>query len=279
MKKRSLILFLLMVLSFSVFAQVDVKSMSEEELRSAKSKIEKELTVREGQRMENSTDRIMIPLDNLDFEANDDFTEVTITGFHNDYDLFRDKIIEIPSEIQGLPVTKIHSGIKYSYYGDREDWYLYNGNSIFRYTNAEGVYIPDSVKIIGAGAFGGSSIRKIRLSNNLEKIGNGAFRSSNLENIELPENLTWIGESAFSFTNIKSLTLPKTLQCIGSDAFGYCDELETVEIPEGFSCKANYWSEKEATLSDIIDGTKIRKNFALVKKLKSIKLDFLQYYK
>ena len=254
MKKWSLILFLLMIIPFSVFAQIDVKSMSDEELRSAKNMIEKELTAREHQKMENSTDRVMIPLDNLDFEANDDFTEVTITGFHNDYNLFRDKIIEIPSEIQELPVTKILNRL--------------SNQSIFKYTNAKGVYIPDSVKVIGAYAFSGSRIKKIRLPNGLEKIGDYAFYDSDLESIELPDSLTWIGEYAFASTNIRTLLLQTNLQYIGSKAFVLCNELETVEIPNNFICESNM----KCFLTDIIDGTKLRKDFAFMKRLKGIEL-------
>ena len=57
-----------------------------------------------------NTGRILIPESKLKFKANEDYTEVTITGCTlewSDYRSVDGKWLEIPSKIQGVPVTKI----------------------------------------------------------------------------------------------------------------------------------------------------------------------------
>lgn len=58
-----------------------------------------------------NSNRLVIPEENLKFQANADYTEVSITGFIVDPKAdrkFEGEILEIPSSIQGVPVTSVY---------------------------------------------------------------------------------------------------------------------------------------------------------------------------
>lgn len=50
---------------------------------------------------------IVIPESELEFKANDDFTEVAITKFIGEIKNYDGAVMEIPAAIQGITVTKI----------------------------------------------------------------------------------------------------------------------------------------------------------------------------
>ena len=76
----------------------------------------------------------MIPESKLKFKANEDYTEVAITGCtlgQNDYRQANGKWLEIPSKIQGVPVTKID-----------DEAFSFAGDSSYKV----GLWIPDGIK-------------------------------------------------------------------------------------------------------------------------------------
>mgnify|MGYP003299834431 CR=1 FL=1 len=79
--------------------------------------------------------------------------------------------------------------------------------------------IPDTVTIIGEGAFNQANIKHIYGGKNIEIIGRDAFAYSDLEYFELPETLTTIGDQAFCATNITEVTLYENLVNVGSYVF------------------------------------------------------------
>lgn len=98
--------------------------------------------------------------------------------------------VEIPAEIDGIPVTKI-------------------GDSAFSSCQMLGnVSIPNSVTYIDNWAF---------------------YYCMNLRNITLPNNITRIGEHAFAAClSLISIVIPDSVTAIGKRAFADCDELETI---------------------------------------------------
>ena len=224
--------------------------------------------------------RMIIPEANLHFKANDDFTEVTITAFINS-DSFKGKVIEVPSAIQGVPVTAIGS-------------WAFDGAG--KAGGIEGIFIPDSVKRIGYNAFYAAKFNIIQLSEGLEIIGEQAFRRSNATAINIPSTVKVIGQGAFhechiesatipehcridsgvvenstfSGSNIKKLVFPPSRVILGKEAFPDCNQLEEIEIPDGF--EACSWDSEVKTLADCIGGAKIAASFALQKKLKSVEV-------
>lgn len=102
--------------------------------------------------------------------------------------------IDIPSELEDLPVTSI----------------------------GEGAFLDCD------------QLTSVRFPNSLEIIGNGAFcNCKSLESIYLP-HVTTIGMSAFSnCTALKSVDILCDLTTIGDEAFSACSSLTSIVIPDG----------------------------------------------
>ena len=128
--------------------------------------------------------------DNLTYEIVGDETKtVTITGCDKNA-----TTIEVPAEIEGVPVTKI-------------------GYQAFRscYNLAEAT-LPDSIVTMDGSVFDGDK---------------------NLRTVNLPANLKELGTETFSgCTSLKEVTLPEQLASLPSGTFLGCTYLTTVSIPE-----------------------------------------------
>ncbi len=103
------------------------------------------------------------------------------------------------------------------------------------------VYIPSSIKTIGASAFSGDGrinptrINKVTFEDAVFDglvIEEFAFRTCcNLKSIELPKGTKKLGSGAFIFSGLESITLPDGLEIIGDSAFEDCN-IEELIIPE-----------------------------------------------
>ena len=128
------------------------------------------------------------------------------------------KIIDIPGELENLPVT--HIGLDCFAMAWR-----------VKFTS---ITMPDSITTVYHGAFRGcQTIRELRLSKNLRYIGNYAFAFiTDLEYIALPDNVVSFGMGAFrNCLTLKSVSIPtRTLKRIGNDCFYGCKHLECVVI-------------------------------------------------
>ena len=105
-------------------------------------------------------------------------------------------------------------------------------NAFINCTSLESVIIPDSVTKIGESAFKNSGITSFDLKN-VQTIAYGAFYGSKLESITLSNKVTSIGQ--LSFYNCKSLTTVDmsniTDTCnISTDVFSNCTSLKTVNL-------------------------------------------------
>lgn len=160
--------------------------------------------------------------------------------------------IEIPAEIDGLPITKI-------------------GNLAFENcSKLINIIIPDSVAWIGAKAFYQCrKIEKIRIPDAVTYIGEYAFAycmnledvnipqgitsieahtfsgCGGLKNINIPDSVTKIGDWAFSncskktltstgtnYSGITSVSIPDSVVSIGAGAFSSCAYLASITIPD-----------------------------------------------
>ena len=96
------------------------------------------------------------------------------------------------------------------------------------------IELPNSLKIIGDGAFGGTAVRSLLIPNSVVYIGEYAFAGSeSLREIKLSSNCTYLGERAFYHClNIIDVYLPHNLEVIEESVFNGCESLERIYIPD-----------------------------------------------
>ena len=148
-------------------------------------------------------------------------------------------------------VTTIDSGGNPFYYcrslesiivdADNPNYYSQNNSLIERSTNtliaaSINTVIPNGIKILGNGAFGGLPIETIAIPNTVTTIGNSAFSNcEDLVSITIPSSVTKIDDAAFNYcTKIESIEFSLGLKTIGTFSFSTCSNyLKSVIIPEG----------------------------------------------
>lgn len=94
--------------------------------------------------------------------------------------------------------------------------------------------IPDSVKIIGTGAFWGyDTLDKITVPEGVTTIGEGAFGYCEaLEKVELPKSLKTLEYGAFQYCKkLDGVELPQDIEILGDSVFEGCESLTSLEIP------------------------------------------------
>lgn len=174
--------------------------------------------------------------------------------------------VEIPSEIDGLPVTKICDSAFANINNSKlktvtiPDSVTSIGSSAFENCRTlEHINIPNSVAEIGERAFlacdslssvelptllteikygtfhGCYSLENITIPNGVTSIGRKAFSESGLKNITIPDSVTSIGESAFAGSGIISINIPNSVTSIGDSAFNCCTGLIDITIPNSLT--------------------------------------------
>ncbi len=112
--------------------------------------------------------------------------------------------VVIPSEYNGLPVTKI-------------------GKSFMRNAKIKSVTIPDSVKYIEEGAFKNcSKLKSVTIPNGVISIGDDAFFGCDkLESVTVSDSVIRVGNDAFSqCEKLTDVTLSENIIYLGENAFG-----------------------------------------------------------
>jgi len=125
-------------------------------------------------------------------------------------------VVEIPSQLNGKTVTGIGEGA----FWDRRD-------------SLTSVIIPNSVTIIGVGAFTNcSGLASVTIPDSVTSIRNSAFTGcSGLTSVTIGNNVTSIGNSAFyGCTSLIDITIPNRVISIGRQAFNGCSSLTSVTI-------------------------------------------------
>ncbi|ALB46029.1 leucine-rich repeat domain-containing protein [Clostridium beijerinckii] len=175
---------------------------------------------------------VMTTSENLKFDK----STGTIVGYSG-----VNKVVNIPSEIDGVSVTSIGSG---AFSTDNSAAKIENitipnsvtsiGESAFEWdSNLKTISIPESVKKIEKATFNGCiKLTSVTMPNGLTSIGQGAFSScGNLTNIIIPDNVTYIDNVAFAGCHsLRSIDIPKSVKRIGGGAFQNCDKLTSMNI-------------------------------------------------
>lgn len=173
--------------------------------------------------------------------------------------------IEIPSEINGVPVTKIRN---YGFFNNENITSVIIPDSVIEigeeaFTECSGlteITIPGSVLYIGVRAFRNcENLENVTFSGKMPDIGGCAFEGTpwyeaqnddspfvivndilieakNVEgDIVVPDGVKGIGENAFYNSKITSVKIPEGVTKIGDLAFLYCFDLTSVEMPDGLT--------------------------------------------
>lgn len=146
--------------------------------------------------------------------------------------------VEIPAEIDGLPVTTI---CNMAFYADSAitsvtipDSVTTIGHSAFvSCTGLTTMTIPDSVTSMSYSTFSGcSNLISVTLSDNITSLELNTFKNcSSLVSVDLPANLKTIGQGAFASTAFTEIVIPEGVTEIGKESFNGCKSLISVTIP------------------------------------------------
>ena len=104
------------------------------------------------------------------------------------------------------------------------------------------VAIPNTVTVIGEGAFANTAITTISLPNGITKIPDYAFGESNISTITLGNNIVSIGNGAFyGCKSLNTVTFEENslLKTIGDNAFAGCTALKEITLPDKATTMGN----------------------------------------
>ena len=169
----------------------------------------------------------------IDKDKDDTYDYVVITGCEKTA-----VSVDIPSEINGLPVTRI-------------------GEGAFSLTEKlESVSIPDTVTAIEGTAFLGAGIKNITLPDSIKEIDSQAFCGTNLTSVDIPDSVETLGDGIFQGCyKLKTVNLGKNVENIGSGAFEDCSSLESIKIPDSVNY-IGYGAFKGTPITDNQNGIK-----------------------
>ncbi|MCM1132901.1 MAG: leucine-rich repeat protein [Ruminococcus flavefaciens] len=126
--------------------------------------------------------------------------------------------VEVPAEIDGLPVTAIGE------------------HGLAGLSNVTEIVLPDTVTTIGKQAFSyNTKLEAVNIPYGVEIIPDEAFMNCmSLKSIDIPSSVTSIGVRAFySCRNLTEIILPESVETISEMAFADCQGLTKINIPSG----------------------------------------------
>ena len=153
----------------------------------------------------------------LSCKLNDDTKEATIIGGRNFW------ITAANPYSYCIPSTLSIEGTKYTVTAIGKD----------AFKSMKYLKTPDTLKYIEEGAFYGSEIERLDLSEsiNLKVIPKEAFMNcNNLYGVDLPNGLIKIDQDAFKNFLIKEVTFPETVSELGISAFENCKNLKKIDL-------------------------------------------------
>lgn len=157
------------------------------------------------------------------FEITNDGTIVKYSGM--------EKVLFIPESINNITVKSI-------------------GENVFKNKGIEMLSLPNTLKLIEAGAFDSNNIKELIIPEGVEEIAgngyeelyspfsehfyyvhNGAFSNNQIQKINLPRSLVRIGPHAFSNNLIEEIEINEGTKLLGEVSF-YKNKIKMVIIPE-----------------------------------------------
>lgn len=194
------------------------------------------------------------------------------------------KNISIPSQINGIPVTKVGNptyakSIFGSYWGPNglvpntsivsvtlpSTITNIGAYSFIGLTSVTNLALPSSVRTIEDGAFQHmQSMNAIDLMYGLENLGSGAFIDCpSLVEINIPDSVTTMGHSMFQLcTSLVNVSLSEKLLSISDNPFSNCSNLKSVFFRGDLPLAAGSWTDFSATIYCLESAVGWSNNFA-----------------
>jgi len=150
--------------------------------------------------------------------------------------------VRIPPQIQGMPVVEIGDGaFEGTWAEENGEWILINWlNSIT---------IPNSVTIIGAGAFSWNKLTSVTIPLRVTVIQRGAFADNQLTSVTIPDSVTTIGAWAFADNQLTSVVIPNSVSTIYAGTFSG-NQLTSVSIPDSVTA-IGAWAFSDNQLTSV----------------------------
>ena len=147
--------------------------------------------------------------------------EIEITEYTRYTREEEDRIVNIPAEINGFPVTKISCRFDFQDYVNLPDSLTEIGNETFLFSSIKEINFPNSLIKIGSSAFRNChELTKVDFPNSIKIIEDYAFYDCrNIKNLYIPDSVEKIGEQAFYLIDFEEVSIPSTLTDIGENAF------------------------------------------------------------
>lgn len=169
--------------------------------------------------------------------------EAVITGYKGS-----PEVIELPSQIEGKPVTEIRENAFYKCSTLKEivipESVLKIGNyAFFECTSLETAGINARASSVPEGAFYGcESLKNVSLNTNINTVEDYAFFGCrSIEKFDFPVSVTDIGAYSFAgCTGLANVKLSGKLKTIEPYSFYNCTELEKINLPESLLSIGQY---------------------------------------
>lgn len=78
-------------------------------------------------------------------------------------------------------------------------------------------------------------LKSVSLHDGITSIGDGAFKGSSVAQIEISERVTSLGEEVFQNSNLLNISLPDTVSYLGERVFSNCQMLNNVTLGNGLT--------------------------------------------
>lgn len=187
--------------------------------------------------------------ENMDYHVytgeNCSFEYLILDGEITAYYHISGSVVEIPNEIDGIPVTRVGQSAFEEKYGDKsnEITSLRLGNNIVKISDRafydcnklRTANIPDGVAYIDDEAFRQCYVMEdVKLPNSLEYLGFESFRMCHgFKDIVIPDSVKIIEGGAFYDCNAaETLHISNTVELLSERAFGYCSSLKKATVPD-----------------------------------------------